>query len=342
MSPEPSEIPGRLVLDAPAAVLSWLGRQGTRAVAALIVVGIVMPSIGALLKPFVTEAVFALLCISFLRVDAAAFWIYLRRPTIVLAATAWTSVVIPTLFGASYLAFGLKEQSPDLFLALVLQAIASPLMAAPALAALMGLDATLVLCTMVTGTALLPFTAPLFAYAFIGSALTLSPAALGFKLFAILAGSSVVGFTVRRLAGLTAIEQQKERINGLNILVLFVFVAAVMESVAARLLATPMITLGLAVLAFVVFFAVLCLTTLLFAPAGRERAVTLGFMASQRNVGLMLAASAGSLPDLTWLYFAFCYFPICLSPLLLQPLARRIIARRQTAPTATRANHMTG
>lgn len=330
------EFLSRLVLDAPAAMLSWLGRQGTRAVAALIVVGIVMPSIGALLKPFVTEAVFVLLCIAFLRVDAAAFRIYLGRPAIVLAATAWTSLVIPTLFGASYLAFGLKDQSPDLFLALVLQAIASPLMAAPALAALMGLEATLVLCTMVTSTALLPFTAPLFAHAFIGPALTLSPLALGLKLFAILAGSALVGFTVRRIDGLAAIERQKERIDGFNILVLFVFIAAIMEGVAARLLATPMITIGLVALAFVVFFAVLCLTTPLFASAGRERALTLGFMASQRNMGLMLAATGGALPDLTWLYFAFSYFPIYLSPLLLQPLARRIIARAQTTPTPPR------
>ena len=319
----------RLVLGALAALLSWLGRQGTRAVAALIVVGIVAPSIGALLKPFVTEAVFALLCIAFLRVDAAAFRIYFGRPTIVLAATAWTSLVIPTLFGASYLAFGLKDHSPDLFLALVLQAIAPPLMAAPAFAALMGLDATLVLCTMVTSTALLPFTAPLFAYAFIGPALTLSPLTLGLKLFAILAGSALVGFTVRRIAGVAVIERQKEKINGFNILVLFVFIAAIMESVAARFLATPMITIGLAALAFVVF----CLTMLFFASAGRERALTLGFMTSQRNVGLMLAATGGALPDLTWLYFAFSYFPIYLSPLLLQPLARRIIARAQTTPT---------
>src|SRR5439155_11107031 len=228
------EFLSRLVLDAPAAVLSWLGRQGTRAVAALIVIGIIMPPIGALLKPFVTEAVFVLLCIAFLRVDAAAFRNYLGRPTIVLAATASTSVVIPTLFGASYLAFGLKDHSPDLFLALVLQAIAPPLMAAPAFAALMGLDATLVLCTMVTSTALLPFTAPLFAYAFIGPALTLSPLTLGLKLFAILAGSALVGFTVRRIAGVAVIERQKEKINGFNILVLFVFIAAIMESVAAR------------------------------------------------------------------------------------------------------------
>ena len=330
------EFLSRLVLDAPMAALSWIGRQGTRAVAALVVIGIVLPPVGALLKPFVTEAVFVLMCIAFLRVDAAAFKTYLRRPAIVLAATAWTSLVIPALFGASYLAFGLKDQSPDLFLALVLQAMASPLMAAPAFAALMGLDATLVLCTMVMSTALLPVTAPLFAYVFIGPALTLSPLALGLKLFAILAGSALVGFAVRRIAGLAAIDRQKERIDGFNILVLFVFIAAIMEGVAARFLAAPMITIGLAALAFVVFFAVLGLTGLLFASAGGERAVTLGFMAAQRNVGLMLAATAGALPDLTWLYFAFCYFPIYLSPLLLQPLARRIIARARTTPTPPR------
>ncbi len=330
------EFLSRFLVDAPAALLSWLGRQGTRAVAALIVIGIVMPPIGALLKPFVTEAVFMLLCIAFLRVDAKAFRSYLGRPMIVLAATAWTSLVIPALFGASYLAFGLKDRSPDLFLALVLQAIAPPLMAAPAFAALMGLDATLVLCSMVISTALLPFTAPLFVYAFIGSELTLSPLALGLKLFAILAGSALVGFTVRRIAGIAAIERQNERIDGFNILVLFVFIAAIMESVAGRFLAAPMITIGLAALAFVVFFAVLCLTILVFVSAGRERAVTLGFMASQRNVGLMLAATGGALPDLTWLYFAFSYFPLYLSPLLLQPLTRRIIARAHATSTPPR------
>lgn len=325
-----------LFLDAPTTALSWVGRQGTRAVAALVVIGIATPSIDALLKPFVTEAVFVLLCIAFLRVDAAAFRAYLRRPAIVLAATAWTSLGIPTLFGVSCLAFGIKDQTPELFLALMLQAIASPMMAAPALAALMGLDATLVLVTLVTSTALIPFTAPLFAHAFIGPALTISPSALGAKLFVILAGSALVGFTVRRIAGLAAIERQKERIDGFNILVLFVFVAAVMENVAAHFLAVPMITLGLAALAFVVFFALLCLTALLFLFAGRERALALGFMVSQRNMGLMLAATGGALPDLTWLYFALSQFPIYLSPQLLRPLARRILARARIALTPAR------
>lgn len=315
------------IVDAPAAALSWLGRQGTRAVAALVVIGIVLPPIGAILKPYVTEAVFLLLCIAFLRADITAFKTCIRRPAIVLAATAWTSIAIPILFGVSCLVAGLDTQAPDLFLALMLQAIASPMMAAPALAALMGLDATLVLVTLITTTALIPITAPVFALTFVGPNLSISPLILATKLFSILAGAALVGVVLRRIFGLAAIERQKERINGLNILVLFVFVAAVMESVGARFLASPLTTTALTVLAFLVFFGVLFLTTLLFLSAGRERALALGFMASQRNMGLMLAGTGGALPDLTWLYFALSQFPIYLSPQLLRPLARRILGR---------------
>jgi hypothetical protein len=319
--------------DAANGALAWLGRQGTRAVAALVVIGIALPPIDALLKPFVTEAIFVLLCIAFLRVDTAAVRGYVRRPAIVLAATAWTTLVVPALFGASCLAFGLDARSPDFVLGLMLQAVASPMMAAPAFAALMGLDATLVLVTLIASTALTPLTAPLFAYAFIGPALTLSPLALGFKLFVILAGSALVGAVIRRTAGLAAIDRCKDQINGCNILVLFVFVAAVMENVAARVLAFPMLMLTLAAVAFAVFFALFGLTALVFAWAGRERALALAFMAAQRNTGLMVAATSGALPDLTWLYFALCQFPIYLSPQLLKSVVRRLLDRPSVKPS---------
>jgi hypothetical protein len=315
------------LVAAPLAAISWVGRQGTQSVAALVVIGIVLPSIGAVLKPFVTEAVFVLLCISFLRADTASFKTCFRRPVIVLAATVWTSVAVPLLFGLSCLALGINKQAPDLFLALILQAVASPMMASPALASLMGLDATLVLVTLLTSTALIPFTAPSFALVFVGPGLSISPLILSAKLSAILAGAALVGLALRRVFGLKAIERQKETINGLNVLVLFVFVTAVMEGIGARFLAVPMSTLALAALAFGVFFAVLFLTVLLFWPAGRERALALGFMASQRNLGLMLAATGGALPDLTWIYFALSQFPIYLSPQLLQPLTRRVLGR---------------
>jgi hypothetical protein len=320
------------LLHAPAAALAWLGRQGTRAIAAVVIVGIAVPPLGALLRPFVTPAIFVLLCIAFLRVDAAALRSYVRRPMLVLAATAWTMLAVPLLFGAICLALGLDTRAPDLFLALMLQAVAPPMMAAPAFAALMGFDATLVLASLVTSSALTPVTAPLFAYGFIGPALALSPTQLGLKLFAILAGSALVAVIGRRVLGMAAIARRKDEIDGINVLVVFVFVAAVMEHAAANFIDTPVATVGLAALAFAVSIAVLALTAAVFAWAGAERAFVLGLMASQRNMGLMLAATGGALPDFVWLYFALCQFPIYLFPQLLKPLARRIAGGAHEAP----------
>ncbi len=317
-----------VLLAAPASMLSWIGRQGTRAVAALVVIGIALPWVGAVLKPFVGEAVFVLLCISFMRVDTEALKGYIRRPGLVLAATAWTSLAVPLLTGIGCLAAGVDVRSPDLHLALMLQAIASPMMAAPAIAALMGLDATLVLASLVASTALIPFTAVFFAELFIGPALTVSSMTLGLKLAGLLAGSALVGLALRKAFGVAAIVRQNERINGFNVLVLLVFVAGLMESVSRRFYAEPLFSSGVLVLAFVMFMLVLGFTTLLFLFAGRERAVALGFMASQRNTGLMVAAVGGALPELAWLYFGVAQLPIYLSPQLLSPLVRRFVLKR--------------
>jgi BASS family bile acid:Na+ symporter len=323
-------------LALPVRALAWLGSQGTRAIAALVFFGIAVPPLGELLKPFVTEAVFVLLCISFMRVDIAALRDHLRRPGIVLAATSWTTLGVPVIIGAGGRAAGLDAHSPDLFLALMLQAVASPMMASPALAAVMGLDSTLVLVTLVTSTALVPFSAPLFAYVFFGAALTLSPLGLGLKLAGILAGSLLVAATIRWTAGASAVKRHAAPIDGFNILILFVFVAAVMGSVAGSFLADPVRTVELALLAFAVFFALLGVTVLIFRRIGHDRALALGLMVSQRNMGLMLAATEGVLPGTTWLYFALSQFPIYLSPQLLKPIVRRLSAQ-EVVPAVTKA-----
>jgi predicted Na+-dependent transporter len=315
-------------LALPLRALTWLGGQGTRAVAALVFIGIAVPPLGEVLKPFVAEAIFLLLCISFMRVDTSALRTHLRRPGLVIAATAWTTLAVPAIIGIISHATALDARSPDLFLALMLQAVASPMMAAPSLAALMGLDATLVLVTLVTSTALVPFTAPLFAFLFFGSALTLSPSALGLKLAVILAGSLAVAGAIRWFAGETAIRRHKLPIDGLNILILLVFVSAVMGNVAGHLFADPVLMIGLAALAFAIYFLLVGVTALIFRSVGSERALALGLMVSQRNMGLMVAATDGILPGTTWLYFALSQFPIYLSPQLLKPIVTRLSAER--------------
>ncbi|MGJ5208595.1 Na+-dependent transporter [Bradyrhizobium sp. HKCCYLR20261] len=311
-------------LAVPLRALSWLGDQGTRAVAAVLLVAIAVPPVGELTRPYVTHAIFLLLCISFMRVDIAMLSAHLRRPRLVLLATAWTTIAVPALVGSIGHITGADAAAPGLYLALMLQASASPMMASPALAALMGLDATLVLITLVTSTALVPFTAPLFAYVFLGETLALSPAALGLKLAGILAAALAVAAVIRLAFGSDRIRRYRAPIDGFNILILFVFASAIMAHFLIDLVASPFRMLGLAVLAFAVFFLLLGITMLLFRRFGRERAMALGVMVSLRNMGLMLAATDGAIPGMTWLYFAMSQFPIHLAPQLLRPVVDRL------------------
>jgi BASS family bile acid:Na+ symporter len=311
-------------LQAPAAVLGWLGRQGTWALAAMVFIGIALPPLGAVLKPYVAESVFVLLLLAFLRVEPAALRGHIGRPVKLAAIVVWTMVALPALLGFSYLASGLGETMPGLYLALILQAVASPLMSSPAIAALLGLDAALVLAGMVSCTAMIPFIAPVFVKLFMGEALALSPLALGLKLFGMLAGAALVAALIRRFAGMERVRRYELQIDGINVIVLFVFVAALMGDVGARILSDPLLVLALIALSFALTFVLLGMTVLAFAATGRREAFALGLMSSQRNMGLMLAAVGGTVPDLTWLYFALAQFPIYLLPQMLKPLARRI------------------
>ncbi len=95
----------------------------------------------------------------------------------------------------------------------------------------MGLDAALSLATLIVCTAVTPLTAPVFAALFVGEGMTISPFALGSKLFAMLAGAAVVAWLIRRIAGQPWIDRQSERIDGLSVIALFVFAVALMDGV---------------------------------------------------------------------------------------------------------------
>jgi hypothetical protein len=311
------------LLSALPAGLAWLGRQGTRAVAVSLFLGIAVPPLAALFKPFVTEAIVGLLMLAFLRVEPRALRNQFARPGLLIAASAWIMLAVPAVLGALAAALGFADLAPGVFVGLVLQAVGPPIMSAPAFAALMGLDAALSLATLVLCMAIMPLIAPAFAHVLAGSSLALSGPALGLRLLLIVAGSALAAALVRRLAGTPWVERQHERIDGLNVILLFVFAVAVMDGIAARLLADPLFVIELVVLAFAVALGLTALTALVFARAGRRRALAIGLCAGIRNIGLMLAATGGAVPDQTWLYFGLSQFPTYLLPHLLKPLADR-------------------
>jgi len=308
-------------------ILIYIANRGTQALTLMVFIGIFIPSIGGLLKPFITESIFLLLCISFLRIDVNSFKSHIKNPKVIILTTIWSAIIIPLLLALTCMAFNLQDLIPDLFLALILQAVASPMMATPALAALMGLDSTLVLITMITSTTLIPFTVPIFAYFFIETAISVSPLLLGVKLFVILVGSSLIGLSLQKIIGKEKILQNKENIDGINLLVLFVFVTGIMSGLSEYFFESPIFSLVLLLLAFVVFFTLFFLTILLFNKTGKISAYSLGFMVAQRNMGLMIAALGEALPSLTLVYFAISQFPIYLSPQILHPFIQKVLKK---------------
>ena len=312
--------------DFPAAGLVWLGRQGTRAVAASLFLALAFPALAAWCKPIVPEAIFALLVLAFLRVNPRELRGHFAEPTLVLVATMWTMLIVPAGLGVAFALAGVPDRLPQLYVGLMLQSVAPPIMSAPAFAALMGLESALSLATLIAGFAVTPLSASVLAQLFLGAATRLSPLGLGLRLLLILAGSALSAALIRRIAGAGWIDRQRESIDGLSVVTLFVFAVAVMDGVGIGLLTRPWVMIGLTTLAFVLALGLTALTTIVFARVGWGRSLALGLACGHRNLGLMLAATGGTIPDLSWLYFGLAQFPIYLVPQLLQPVARRLRA----------------
>jgi BASS family bile acid:Na+ symporter len=141
-----------------------------------------------------------------------------------------------------------------------------------------------------------------------------------------LAGAACVAVAIRAIAGKAWVERQALRIDGLNVVVLFAFAVALMGDVLANTIANPLLVLGLLALSTAITFGLSGLTALIFLRTGAGTALPLAHAAGSRNTGLMLAAAAGLVPELVWLYVALIQIPIYALPLIARPLLRRLPA----------------
>jgi BASS family bile acid:Na+ symporter len=240
---------------------------------------------------------------------------------------------VPLAAGALLVAIGLGETSPALMLALMLNVVAPPIFSSPALAALMGLNAAVTLAVLLACVVVTPVLAPALVALFVGPAVTFSPLALGLRLVLMLAGAAVIATAVRAYVGQAAIERHARRIDGLNVVALFAFALGLMGDVMQNTIERPMLVLGLLALTTGVTFGMSALTALIFMRAGLHTALPLAHSAGSRNTGLMLAAAAGLVPDLVWLYVAIIQIPIYALPLIAKPLVARRALRNNGAPS---------
>ncbi|MSO67616.1 MAG: Na+-dependent transporter [Pseudolabrys sp.] len=303
-----------------------MARPARRALAASVFLGLAVPPLAAYVKPYLGETVFVLLLFSYLRTDPAAFRRYLTAPSLTIAAALWVMVAVPLLFGTAYALSGIREAWPALYTIMILQIAITPITSSAAFAALMGLDVAFSLAALIVSNALSPITTVTFSYLFLGSSL-FSPVELGVKLFFFFAGAGAIAYAIRRIAGQQWIERQKEPIDGINVIAVFIFAIAAMDGVPRHVMADPLFAIELFMLIIIVSCALIGLSVLVFWRTGLDRGLVIGLLAGFRNIGLVMAALGSTLPDLAWFYFAMAQFPIYLLPVLLKPLASRFMEK---------------
>ncbi len=136
-----------------------------------------------------------------------------------------------------------------------------------------------------------------------------------------------IAWTLRRVLGARWLARNDELLAGVNVVVLVVFAIAVMDGVAARMLDDPgwiALLLALACGAAVVFHLA---GYALLRSRGVEQAYEAALIFGNRNMGLMLAITAGTAGEVFSLYVGIAQIPMYFAPLLLTPLLRR--ARRR-------------
>jgi predicted Na+-dependent transporter len=308
--------------------LAWLGRQGTKAVAASLAVGIAIPPLAAALKPIFTAAIFLLLVFAFLRVDPADLRARFASPAKVSITSLWIMVASPVLCGLALSFIGLDRIGPGIALGLIMYMAAPPVMASTAFAAFLRLDTAISLAVLIVCTAATPLLSPLIISFFAGSALNLDVAQLVWRLIAILGGAFVTAQILRWFFGSEKISANSGTIDGISVVLLILFGVTAMDGVTVRAIRDPLLIAGLTLLVFALAIGLYVLTSLLFWREGPKTSLALGFSAAHRNMGALMAAGGSALPELTWIYFGVAQFPIYFLPLLIAPFVHRLVERR--------------
>ena len=311
-------------MQALGALLDFLGRHAARAVVVALFAGIALQPLAHVLKPWLPAMIFLFLVLGFTRLDMDAARRIVRAPGRVALNAAWIITALPLCLWCALSLIGRETLDPGFVLGLSLQSAAAPILSMPAIALMLGLDATFSLMALCAVMLVLPLSAPLIAGLVAGAAVPIDRLTLGGNLFVLLAGSALAAALIRRLWGVANIEANTRRLDGVNVLYLFAFAIAVMEGFPAHLIAEPGKVAAMTAAAFLIAVGALGVTYAALRRFGPGEALVTGFASGHRNAGLMIAALGGALPETTWLYFALVQFPIYFMPALIAPLARRI------------------
>ena len=304
-------------------VLDYLGQHATVFLAGGVLVGLLVPQLATLARPMLIPGLLIPLVIALLRLDWSALAAYARRPGVVLLITAGLLLLSPVLMWLALKAFNLP---PALAQGLTLMAAASPIVSGAAISLILGLDTALAVVVIVITTALMPFLLPLVALWLLGLQIDIDLPTFMLRLALMVGGAFAAAFALRRAVPRRKLEANARMLDGASVATLMIFALAIMDGVTAVVLARPGYVLLVAVAAFCANIALQCLGTLAALRLGMRSAITVGLLAGNCNLGLVLVALADKAGIDLIVFFAIGQIPMYTLPVLLRPIYRRLLA----------------
>ncbi len=303
--------------------LNLLAARATLVLPCSVAIGLLLPDLAAFLRPTITPLVWLLLTVAMIRTD----WPGLRR-----LATQPLRVALAFGFVMAGLAFVVTPVIPwlglpaGIALCVSIMCLCPPITSAPALAPILGLNQPLCLVAAVAGLLLAPLTLPPLALFLLGLDLDIGVLELMARLGALVGSALVVALLVRRWRG-HRLQDWARPLDGLGMVFLIVFAIAIFDGVTEKFLADPFYVLSFVAAAFGAHVAYQLIAIGCFCWMRKRDALTMGFLAGTRNMGLLLAVLPATAEPALFLYIATAQFPIYIMPTVLRPIYRHLLAK---------------
>jgi len=307
--------------------LAWIGRYGTQGFAISIFLGLALPQFAAAARPLLAITIFIFVMLTFARAEEESVRALLKAPKPLILASLWLIVAPAVLITLILLCIGRANLDPGLVLGLAVLGAAPPIMSAPAIAMLLGMEPTLLLSAVLVTTAVAPLVSPVLVDIIAGAAVPLDTGVLIQRLVLLIGGAILGAVVLRKVMGIQRIRSYRQTFDGIGVLMYFLFAIAAMDGVMEAALAEPARVaqfLGFAFAMAAMGFLTAWLA-LRWLPATDR--FLLGYCTCQRNMGLLIAALGASAPKTTFLFFALAQFPIYLMPMVMKLVAKRLQAR---------------
>src|SRR6201992_1042290 len=308
------------------AILRWAGQNGALIVIAGVLIGLAIPSIADLARPWLSIAIFIFTFGSFLKFDSKALGgevAHVRRNLLIIL---WATFGIPLIMFAIIL---VGHPGPELTQGLLFWALVPASPACVAFAAILRLNIPIALMTTVIGTALSPFYIPALAALLGGYHLDIDPVSTCAELVFLVGGAFLASVVAKRFAG-GFIRENPEAMTGIAVSAMFLAGMGSMKGMQAHLLTQPENSLAFVAMAYLLLFGAEIVGTLLFWRFGRTAALTPGLVSGTRTITLAWGVLGNHVLPLADLFLASSMIAKYTAPGLTKWLLSRILAHADT------------